>query len=60
MATAELWIKYRAAFLDRRIDTFRDLTIQGKRYKFFSSFGYDTINHQSSLSAPGIGLKPRR
>jgi len=62
IATAELWIKYRDAFLDRRIDTFRDLTIQGKRYKFFSSFGYDTICHQSSpeTPSPGIGPKPRR
>jgi DNA polymerase-3 subunit epsilon len=59
-AAARLWIKYCEAFLDRRITTFRNLTSQGKRYKFFTSFGCDTIRHRSSPPAPGIGLKPRR
>ena len=38
MAAALLWMRYRDAFLDRRILTFRDLTRMGRRYKFFSSF----------------------
>src|SRR5262245_25881221 len=33
-AAAGLGIKYRDAFLDRRIATFHDLTSQGRRYKF--------------------------
>ena len=58
-AAAKLWMKYRDAFLERRITTFQDLTRQGKRYKFFASFGCDTIRHETSLPKPGVGLRPR-
>jgi DNA polymerase-3 subunit epsilon len=58
-AAAGLWLKYRDAFLERRIITFRDLTSQGKKYKFFTSFGCDTIRHRAGPPGPGMGLKPR-
>ncbi|MGP0064385.1 MAG: PolC-type DNA polymerase III [Isosphaeraceae bacterium] len=59
MAAALLWMRYRDAFLDRRILTFRDLTKMGRRYKFFSSFGYSTLSpcHMQTDRSPV--LKPR-
>jgi len=55
-----LWMRYREAFADRRISTFRDLTLMGKRYKFFSSFECDTLRTRPPVKAKAQRiLKPR-
>jgi DNA polymerase-3 subunit epsilon len=59
MAAALLWMRYRDAFLDRRILTFRDLTRTGRRYKFFSSFGCSTLSPSSIAGDRRSILKPR-
>jgi DNA polymerase-3 subunit epsilon len=59
MAAALLWMKYRDAFVDRRILTFRDLTRLGRRYKFFSSFGCSTLSHPMIAADRPSFLKPR-
>lgn len=61
-AAALLWMRYREWFIDRKVDTFRDLTQMGRRYKFFSSFACDTLAPGSGRSAtkPPTALKPRR
>ncbi len=59
MAAALLWMRYRDAFLDRRIITFRDLTAMGRRYKFFSSFGCSTLSPPGIATDGGPVLKPR-
>jgi DNA polymerase-3 subunit epsilon len=59
-AAALLWMRYRDAFIDRRIFTFRDLTLMGRRYKFFSSFGCNTWRPCSRTPRRQAVLKPRR
>ena len=61
MAAALLWIRYREAFLERRVVTFGDMTKLGKRYKFFSSFECDTmpVGRRSTVKKPPAVLKPR-
>jgi DNA polymerase-3 subunit epsilon len=59
MAAALLWLRYREAFLDRRILTFRDLTRMGRRYKFFSSFGCSTLSPPNIPTDRRTVLKPR-
>ena len=58
-AAARLWMKYHDAFHERSITTFQDLTRQGRRYKFFTSFGCETIRHPTSLPEPRMNLRPR-
>ncbi len=59
MAAALLWMRYRDAFLDRRILTFSDLTRMGRRYKFFSSFRSDTWQALDITTDRRSVLKPR-
>jgi DNA polymerase-3 subunit epsilon len=58
-AAALLWMRYRNAFIDRRIFTFRDLTLMGRRYKFFSSFECDTWRPCGRTTRRQAVLKPR-
>lgn len=58
-AAALLWMRYRDAFLDRRICTFRDLTLLGRRYKFFSSFECSTLHSCGHPAETRTVLKPR-
>jgi DNA polymerase III subunit epsilon len=57
-AAALLWMRYRDAFMDRGVITFRDLTLMGRRYKFFSSFRWGTLP-QSEATNRRAELKPR-
>jgi DNA polymerase-3 subunit epsilon len=59
MAAALLWMQYRDAFRERRIFTFRDLTLTKKKYKFFSSFGFSTLRHGRMVGSRPSALKPR-
>jgi DNA polymerase-3 subunit epsilon len=59
MAAALLWMRYRDAFVDRRIFTFRDLTMTGRSYKFFSSFGFSALPSSCDETKRGTFLKPR-
>jgi DNA polymerase-3 subunit epsilon len=59
MAAALLWMRYRDAFEERGMLTFRDMTLTGKRYKFFASFGFGTLGPSGdSKKGPSV-LKPR-
>jgi DNA polymerase-3 subunit epsilon len=59
LAAALLWVRYREAFTERRILTFRDMTLTGKRYKFFASFAFGTLRVCGTAASPGAVLKPR-
>jgi DNA polymerase-3 subunit epsilon len=58
-AAALLWMRYRDAFKDRRVITFRDLTQLGKKYKFFSSFACGTLTASRTVKQRLTPLKPR-
>ena len=59
MAAALLWMRYRDAFLDRQILTFRGLTQLGRRYKFFASFKYSPFSLDCPLEERRTEFKPR-
>jgi DNA polymerase-3 subunit epsilon len=54
-AAALLWMRYRKAFQERGVLTFRDLTLMGRKYKFFSSFRCSTLDRRKHR----VVLKPR-
>jgi DNA polymerase-3 subunit epsilon len=58
-AAALLWMRYRKAFQERGVLTFRDLTLQGRSYKFLSSFRCSTLPLRKELTKRRVGLKPR-
>lgn len=59
MAAALLWLGYRDAFPGRGVATFRDLTLLGKRYKFFSSFACGTLAGRLGGGLRSVRMKPR-
>jgi DNA polymerase-3 subunit epsilon len=59
MAAALLWMRYHEAFKQRGILTFRDMTLTGKRYKFFASFGFGTLRPCDNTTGRGTVLKLR-
>jgi DNA polymerase-3 subunit epsilon len=59
MAAALLWVRYCEAFMERGILTFRDMTLAGKRYKFFASFGFGTLCPSGDAKKGPSVLKPR-
>lgn len=58
-AAALLWMRYRDAFMDRGVLTFRDLTLMGRSYKFFSSFRCSAWPSRRDAKKRQIVLKPR-
>jgi len=59
IAAALLWTQYRNILMDRQIATFRDMTLKGKKYKFFSSFACSMLRSRSRTSKKPAVLKPR-
>jgi DNA polymerase-3 subunit epsilon len=59
MATAALWVRYGARFRERGITTFRDLTRQGRSYKFFRSFRCRVPPPHVAVPSRQVDLKPR-
>ncbi|WP_406697496.1 3'-5' exonuclease [Singulisphaera sp. Ch08] len=59
MAAALLWMRYRDLFTERNILTYRDLTLLGKRYKFFSSFACSMLTPSKTMQKRLTHLKPR-
>jgi DNA polymerase-3 subunit epsilon len=58
-AAALLWMRYRKAFQERGVLTFRDLTLQGRSYKFLSSFRCSTLPLRKEPTKRRVVLKPR-
>jgi DNA polymerase-3 subunit epsilon len=58
-AAALLWMRYCDAFMDRGVMTFRDLTLMGRKYKFFSSFRCCTLPPCKDAMRRRVVMKPR-